>query len=184
VLSAGEVGAAEEQRMTPREQEEYTALRATIRARGTARVWVFGVGLAVWSSLALAAVALALPPVATLLPLALLLAVFEAVLALHVGVERVGRYLLAFYDDGWERVAGEFGRPRGAIGVDALFANVFVIAAFLNLIPLLATPPAGPELAVVGVAHLAFIARVIAARAAAARQRTVDTQRFEEIRKR
>ena len=31
--------------MTPRELEEYRALRETIRERGTARVWIFVVGL-------------------------------------------------------------------------------------------------------------------------------------------
>ena len=42
------------QLMTDRDLEEYKALRATIRQRGTARTWVFGAGLAAWAALALA----------------------------------------------------------------------------------------------------------------------------------
>src|SRR5262245_27009434 len=103
--------------MTPREQEEYSALRATIRERGTARVWLLTIGVITWAALALVTVALALPPVAALLPLLVLVATFEGVFALHVGVERIGRYLLVFHGDEWERTAGTFGRPKGAIGL-------------------------------------------------------------------
>ena len=35
--------------MTPREVQEYTALRATIRERGTARIWVFLALLVAWA---------------------------------------------------------------------------------------------------------------------------------------
>src|SRR5439155_3058751 len=79
----------EEMFMTGRDAEEYRALRATIRERGTTRVWLFVVGLAVWAALVVATAALAALPIATLLPLLLLAAVFEAVFALHVGVERI-----------------------------------------------------------------------------------------------
>src|SRR5947208_14124487 len=37
--------------MTARELEEYRALRATIRERGTARVWIFVVGFGLWGGL-------------------------------------------------------------------------------------------------------------------------------------
>jgi hypothetical protein len=167
--------------VTLREQDEYSALRATIRERGTARIWLFAVGIIAWATLTLAAVTLSLPPVATLLPLVVLVATFEGVLALHVGVERVGRYLLVFHEDQWEKTAGSFGRPRGAIALDALGSFTFVIAAFVNLIPLLVTMPVIQESIVVGSAHVLFVARVLTARAAAARQREVDTARFIEL---
>jgi hypothetical protein len=167
--------------MTPREQEEYRALRATIRERGTARVWLLTIGIVAWAAIALVVVALALPPVATLLPLVALAATFEGVFALHLGVERIGRYLLVVHGDEWERTAGAFGRPKGAIALDALGAYLFVIAAFINLTPLLLTIPVVQELVVVGVAHVAFVARVLIARAAAARQREVDTARFTQL---
>ena len=85
--------------MTPREVEEYRALRATIRERGTARVWIFVAGLAAWAASAIATTALAAPPLATLLPLLVLAAGFEALVTVHIGVERIGRYVQVFLED-------------------------------------------------------------------------------------
>jgi hypothetical protein len=163
------------------EEEEYRALRGTIRERGTARVCLFAAGLAVWAALTVASIALAVPPVATLVPLLVLGATFEAVFALHTNVERLGRYLLVYHGDLWEHAAGSFGRPAGAVRLDALFTWPFVAAAFANLIPLLVTAPIFPELVVVSVGHLVFIMRVLAAGAAARRQREVDRRRFAEL---
>jgi len=168
--------------MTPREQEEYRALRATIRERGTARMWLFALGLAAWGATVTAILGLSLPPVATLVSLVVLAGTFEAVLALHVGVERIGRYLLVFHGDAWEQAAGAFGRPAGALAVDALFGTIFLASTVVNLLPLLTTTPIVQELVLVGGAHLAFVVRLVRARAAAARQRAVDTKRFEELR--
>src|SRR3979490_1608477 len=96
--------------MTAREQVEDRELRATIRERGTARVYIFAGGIAAWGALTIATAALASTPLATLLPLLVLAAGFEGVFALHVGVERIGRYLQVFYeaeDTGarWEHIA-------------------------------------------------------------------------------
>src|SRR5262249_30613860 len=76
----------DEQQLTPREHLEYnlleySALRATIRERGTARFCIFAFGIAAWGALAIATAALATAPVATLLPLVVLGGVFEAVYA-------------------------------------------------------------------------------------------------------
>ena len=84
--------------MTPRELEEYKALRATIRERGTTRVWVFVTGLIAWGGLTVATASLATLPIATLLPLLILAGTFEAVFSIHTGVERVGRYLQVFVE--------------------------------------------------------------------------------------
>ena len=164
-----------------RNNSEYRALRATIRERGTLRVSLFAIGVAVWAGLLLASVALALPPVSALIPLIALAAAFEAVFALHVGVERIGRYLFVFHNDQWERVAGSSGSMTGGPTIDPLFAVPFLLAAVINLMPLLLTTPIVQELILVGGAHAAFAARVLAARAAAARQRSVDTARFTQI---
>ena len=169
--------------MTGRDQEEYTALRATIRERGTARVLVFAAGLAIWAALVIATTALALAPVAAIVPLVALVATFEAVLALHVGVERIGRYLLAFHNDEWERVAGAFGRPARAIAVDPLFSVPFLVATLVNLTPLLAVDAIPQEWIFVGGAHALFAVRVVVARAAAMRQRDVDAERFNQLRR-
>ena len=167
--------------MTAREQDEYSALRATIRERGTARVWVFVAGVAAWAAIAVATAALASTPLAGLLPLLVLAAAFEGVFALHVGVERVGRYLQAAYDDRWEQAAMAFGRPKGAVAADPLFIAIFALAALFNVMPALFTHPTTEELVFVGGGHALFLLRLTAARVAAARQRAIDLARFREI---
>lgn len=189
VMSAGD-----EQSLTAREQVEYTELRATIRERGTARICIFAAGLAAWGALTVATAALASTPLATLLPLLVLAAVFEAVFALHIGVERVGRYLQVFYETpasaagpaaatrSWEHAAMNFGRPRGAVGTDALFTIVFVLAAVFNVAPAMILEPTRAEQVFVGGAHALFVVRLLAARAGARAQRAVDLARFRELR--
>ncbi|HYM22456.1 MAG TPA: hypothetical protein VEU08_04595 [Vicinamibacterales bacterium] len=169
--------------MTPREQEEYAALRATIRERGTTRPWVALCGFVSWAALTAATAALAFPPVASILPLLVLAGAFECVLALHIGVERVGRYLQVFYEDQWERAAMEFGRPKGAVVLDPLFSTVFFVAALINTMPALIQGPTSQELVFVGGAHALFVVRLVAARGASSKQRENELRRFEEIRK-
>jgi hypothetical protein len=180
--------------MTGREQEEYRALRATIRERGTTRVWVFVTGVAAWAALAVATAALASPPVATLLPLLVLAAVFEAVFALHVGVERIGRYIQVFYETedqdvpvggtpGWEHAAMAFGRAKGVVTTDALFSIPFLLAGVFNVMPALIAQPTPPELVFVGGAHALFVLRLVVARAAAAKQRAIDLERFQGLKR-
>ncbi len=171
--------------MTSTEQTEYTELRATIRERGTARVWVFVVDLIAWAGLTLAIASLAAPPLSALVSLVVLAAGFEAVFALHVGVERVGRYVQIAHEvhgRGWEHAAMSFGRPKGAVRVDPLFAIPFALAAVLNLLPALLAGPTREELIFVGGAHALLLLRIVAARTAATRQRAVDLARFEQLR--
>ena len=167
--------------MNPIEQEEYTALRATIQARGTTRVWIFVVAASVWAALTLAMVALTLPPVAALVPLIVLAAAFEAVFALHVGVERIGRYLEVFHQDRWERTAMAFGTPLAGTRSDPLFVLVFAGATILNLFPVFIAGPLPVELAVIGAAHAIFIGRLARAHLVTGRQRLSDLARFKEI---
>lgn len=174
--------------MTAREQEEYTALRATIRERGTARVCVFAAGLAGWAALALGTAALFSLPVANLLPLLVLASVFEAVFALHVGVERVGRYLQVFYEDqaerAWEHTAMAFGRGFKGVVTDPLFAGVFWLATVLNFMPTLLFRPTEIEWVAVAAVHVVFAGRVFLAKRGAGRQRAVDLERFEDLKRR
>ena len=174
--------------MTAREQVEYRALRATIRERGTARVYIFAGGIAAWGALAIATAALASTPLATLLPLLVLAAIFEAVFALHVGVERIGRYLQVFYEADstgarWEHIAMAFGRPAGGASADALFSVTFFLAALFNVAPALIVQPTIQELIFVGGAHALFLVRLAVAREAARRQRAIDLRRFEELKR-
>ena len=138
-------------------------------------------GLVAWAAMSMATAALASPPIAVLLPLLILAAAFEAVFAVHVGVERVGRYLQVFYEDSWEDAAMRFGRPSGAIATDALFSVPFLIATLFNIAPLTVASPIAVEWIFVGGAHALFVLRIIVARAAAGRQRAVDLARFQEL---
>jgi hypothetical protein len=169
--------------MTPREQEEYSALRATIRARGTTRIWVFVAGLVAWAALVIATAALAAMPVATLLPLLVLAGVLEAVFATHTGAERIGRYIQVFFEEegGFEQVMLRYGESFPGSGGDPLFTNVFIAAAVLNFVPAIIAGPVAIEVVVVGSAHVLFLARLVAARREAVRQRAVDLERFQKL---
>jgi hypothetical protein len=167
--------------MNPTEQEQYRALRDTIRDRGTMRVWIFVAGIIAWAALTVATAALLAPPVATLLPLLVLAATFEAVYALHVGVERVGRYLEVFFDDSWEAAAVAFGRPARAAVIDPLFAVVFGVATLFNLAPVLIAAPTLPEWIFVGGGHALFVVRLVYARLTASKQRLIDRPRFQSL---
>jgi len=171
--------------MSTQQQEEYRALRATIRERGTAKVWVLVAGLIGWAALTTTTGALASLPIATLLPLLVLAITFEAIFNLHVGVERIGRYLQVFHEDGqgWEQTAMSFGRPLKGTGSDPLFTAHFVIATVLNIVPalLVEPPPVRLEVTVVGIAHLLFVIRLFMAKRSASKQRAADLRRFEDM---
>lgn len=139
-------------------------------------------------------------PLASLLSLILLIAGFEAVHQLHVGVERAGRYLYARYESGiggtgldgtgagtggrlmWEGAISAFGaghRPSTR-PADALFTLPFIFAIVINfLVSTLGSRP--EELIGIGVVHLLVIVRILFAKRAAARQRAEDQKRFEEL---
>jgi hypothetical protein len=172
--------------MTPHEVEEYRALRATIRDRGTLRIWLFFTVMAVWGAATIATASLAALPVATLLPLLILAAGFEALFAVHTGIERIGRYLQVFYAPGeterdWERTVMAYGRAYPGANADPLFSWHFLLGIVLNFVPVLLAEPVRLEVSVVGTVHLLFAARVIAARRSSHRQRTVDLERFERL---
>ena len=175
--------------MTSREQDEYQALRATIRERGTARVCVFAGGIAAWAAATIATAALASTPVATLLPLLVLASVFEAIFALHVGVERIGRYIQVFHEADeagarWEHAAMAFGRPAGAAATDALFTVPFLLAVLFNAAPALTLEPTRVELLFVGGAHALCVLRLLVARQVSGKQRGIDLERFQQLKRR
>jgi hypothetical protein len=172
--------------MTARDQEEYRALRSTIRERGTARVWIFVVGIAAWAALLVTTAAVAAPPAAMLIPLLVLASTFEAVHGLHIGVERIGRYIQVFHEDGapaWETVAMAFGRPAASVRTDALFSLPFGLAAAINVVPGVLVGPTREEFIFVAGAHALFLLRIAVARAGAGRQRAIDLERFQTMKR-
>ena len=85
-------------------------------------------------------------------PLAILVGGFEAIHALHVGAERIGRYLQVYYEDtpdapNWETTAMAVGPALPGGGIDPLFSVVFISATLANLIPAFMPEPTRPELA-------------------------------------
>jgi hypothetical protein len=167
-----------------RQQSEYTAMRDTIRQRGTARMVLVPVTFIGWAGTAVATAAVITVAISTLVPLMVLAAGFEAIFALHMNVERIGRYLQVFHeqDGGWEQVAMRFGQRFPGSGPDPLFVQLFVLATSVNFIPAALGFEEPIEVGVIAVFHLMLVYRLRTARAAAARQRSDDLQRFEELR--
>lgn len=183
------------------ERQEYKVLRATIRERGTVRAITFCATVIAWAALALVVLASGVHPLAPLLPLLVLVAGFEVIFQLHLGVERVGRYLQVAYEErregataaggdvaakpwGWETAAMAYGAAFPARGSDALFGRLFLLAAFVNGLSIpaafggLRRPLAGLVLVL---AHLAFALRIVLAKRRAGRQRDEDLARFREL---
>jgi len=137
-----------------------------------------------WGGAAIATTAAVALPIATLLPLLVLAAGFEAIYALHTNVERIGRYLQVFHetDGGWEHVSMAFGERFPGQGSDALFSNLFLIATVMNYLPV-ALGGTVPELVAVGVLHLILALHIGTARRRASKQRQLDLERFEALRR-
>lgn len=166
---------------------EFAVLRQTIASRGTTRMVLLPVTLIAWAIAALAQLFLPELPVASLFSLAVLVAGFEAIHALHVGVERIGRYLQVYYESEtdapkWETTVMAVGPSLPGGGSDPLFTFVFAGAAVLNAIPALLPEPGRLELGVMALLHGAFIIRVVRARGASARQRAVELETFKALR--
>jgi hypothetical protein len=164
--------------------DEFRALRATIQQRGTVRMLVVPLTFVGWAATAVATAAVITVAVSTLVPLLILVAGFESLFALHVNVERIGRYLQVFHegeDTGWETVASRFGQRFAPALPDPLFGRLFVLATSVNFLPAALGWENIPELVVLAALHLLFINRVRLARAFAAVQREKDLERFIAI---
>ena len=182
--------------MAPQPQElsveEYRALRATIRERGSVRLFVAPITFVAWAALTVAIQSWLSATWFSLLPLLVLAAGFEAIFSLHVGVERVGRFIQVFYEGdsgglpGWEHAAMD-AKPRvQAIRIDPLFSSLFLIATVLNLVLALLVRVTGEvnevalwaELVGFSFVHALLVARVLAARRFARSQREVDLEMY------
>lgn len=167
---------------------EFRILRETIAWRGTVRMGLIPIVVCAWAISCAILLLWTERGLAATLPLLILTAGFEAVHALHVGVERIGRYLQVFYEDAfgdplWESTAVRLGPGLPGGGVDPLFTLVFVLAALVNLLLLLPRAPGTiPTAALLVAFHGAFIVRLVRARGAASRQRAVDLESMRAVR--
>jgi len=173
--------------------EEYRALRATIRERGSLRFLVTAITFSAWAAVLTTLCAVTVVPTFILIPLVVLAAGFEVNLAIHVGVERIGRYLQLKYERqpqsaaGWEHAVMKLKVPGG--GVDALFLVVFLSALALSFVVVLWLSAAlsGPdevgairaETLLVAVLHAVVAARWLQAARYARSQRDRDLLAFE-----
>ena len=168
-------------------ESEFIALRRTIASRGTARIILLPVTLIAWSALTCTLLFVSDLPIASLFSLAILVGGFEAIHALHVGVERIGRYVQVYYEASengpqWETTAMAIGPALPGGGVDPLFTIVFAASALINVIPaLLPAPVDVREIGVIAALHAAFVVRLVRARGAAARQRAVELESYRAI---
>ena len=158
-------------------------MRDTIRQRGTVRMVLVPVTFIGWAATAVATAAVITVAISTLVPLMVLAAGFEAIFALHMNVERIGRYLQVFHetDGGWEQVAMAFGTRFPGSGPDPLFAQLFVFGVSVNFVPA-ALGGEVLEVALIAVVHLAVIYRIRMAKGISARGRAQDLERFEQLR--
>jgi hypothetical protein len=180
-------------------RDEYKALRATIMNRGTVRVITFLVTMIAWAALTLFfAVSGPRNIVGTLVTLMVLAAGFEVVYQLHLGVERVGRYLQIAFEEAdvaaaergqtqplagprWETTAMAYGRTFPAAGSDALFSAMFVLATVVNMLPVLEAWRVPGAFVSMMVPHVAFLVRVRIARHVVGVQRAQDLERFRAL---
>src|SRR6478672_4262826 len=161
-------------------------MRATIRERGTARMVLLPIIFVGWAGTAVATAAVITVAVSTLVPLLILVAGFEAVFALHVNVERIGRYLQVFHEgeeSGWETTVSRFAQQFPGAALDPLFSRLFVLATSVNFLPAALGWENMAELVVLAALHLVFINRVRLARSFVASQRAEDLQRFIALRR-
>ena len=168
---------------SPLEAAEYAAVRGAIRQRGTARMLLVPAAFAAWGAIAIATASVITVALGTLVPLLVLAAAFEGVFALHLNVERLGRYLQVFHeaDAGWEHVVKAFGDRFPNAGTDPLFVRLFIFGASVNFFP----AALGGELwevLIVGACHFGFIYRVRRAQTIAASLRADDLRRFQALR--
>jgi hypothetical protein len=165
---------------------EFEALRATIRERGTVRMWVVSLGLAAWGLLAVSLVIAELSGGVSLVPFLVLAATFEISFFIHTGVERIGRYIQVYFEDasgwsGWETTAMNYGQ-RFPGGADPLFIMVFAASAFVNFFSSITTAVLRPGWILLSlIAHGLFAWRLITADRLATRQRATDLERFRAL---
>ena len=166
---------------------EYKALRDTIRERSSIRVCAILIGLAAWGALAVAILVADGAGAATMVPFVVLVATFEVSYFVHTGVERIGRYLQVFYEEGqgavgWETTVMNYG-VRFPAKSDPLFLTLFVSAGLLNFVSSFPLASRRPGWVLVSlVAHGWFGWRLLTTRELAASQRARDLEHFRTLR--
>jgi hypothetical protein len=169
---------------------EFRALRDTIRARGGLRLALSLAGLAVWALILVAVLAWLPNPIAGTIPLVVLVATFEVNRMLHLGVERIGRYLQVFYEESqvpgsgapaWEHTAMRFGPTAPGAGGHPLLLPLFILATLINFLSVVLPGPIPLELGVMSVPHVSFVIWTLYADRGMRQQRARELERFRAL---
>lgn len=180
--------------MTNLAQCEFEVLRATIRTRGLARPRAFLAGLCTWAVTLVAILAWLPNPVTAVIPLLLLVGSFEVVRNLHMGVERIGRYVQVFFEEAgdegpamtppaWERTAMAFGPAVPGAGGHPLYLPVFLLATVVNLMAVMLPGPLLIEVGTLLVPHIAFLFWMLHCDRGMRKQRSTELARFREMKR-
>jgi hypothetical protein len=154
-------------------------LRQTIAARGTARVLLAAATVSLWATLATVLGLFSDLPLLAVVPLCALAAGYEAVWALHVGAERIGRFIQVVHETepgqaSWETTVVQLGPGLPGGGVNPLFSVVFGAASVVNLGAAFAAEPTPLEVVLLFAGHVAVLLRLVQTRVVAGRQRQAD----------
>lgn len=181
--------------MTELAQQEYAVLRETIKSRGGARPLVALAGVSAWAA-AMLGVLIWLPnPLAAVVPLLILVTTFEVVRSLHLGVERIGRYVQVFFEEGlaadgapltppaWEHTAMTFGSAVPGAGGHPLFFPILLLATIINMIAVILPDPLPIELGTLLVPHVAFVVWMVYCDRGMRRQRANELARYRALKK-
>jgi hypothetical protein len=170
---------------------EFEALRQTIRSRGTARALAFLAGICAWGIVLVAVLAWLPNPLTAMVPLIILVSVFEAIRSLHLGVERIGRYVQVFFEQSstetplappaWETTAMAFGPTVAGAGGHPLFLPLILIATLLNYLAVLLPGPVLVELWTLAIPHVAFIIWMLYCDRGMRKQRATERARFSAL---
>lgn len=165
---------------------EFTILRQTIAARGTARVLLAAATVAMWATLATVHGLFSDLPLLAVIPLCILAAGYEAVWALHVGAERIGRFIQVVHETepgqaSWETTIMRLGPGLPGGGVNPLFSVVFGSASLVNLGAAFAAEPTPLEVVLLFACHAGFLLRLAQTRVLASRQRQADLVAFGTV---
>ena len=134
-------------------------------------------------------------PLAAVVPLLILIAAFEVIRSLHCGVERMGRYIQVFFEEGlekdgapltppaWERSAMQFGPSVPGAGGHPLFFPIFLLATIVNMTAVILPGPLPVELGTLLVPHVSFIAWMLYCDRGMRRQRATELARYRALKK-
>lgn len=166
---------------------EYASLRQAIAQRGQMKATVALVGVLGWAALWMAAFVLITDERATAVPLAVLWAAFEIIRPLHIGAERLGRYLQVFYEragtlPAWEHTAMALGAAVPGAAGHPLYIPLFVGATLLNATALWVDGPLTFAGALMLGPHLALLWWLWRADRAMRVQRVDDLARLQALR--